>query len=251
MSALLDAALYYAPRTVPLDGKRPTITDWPNWQATPKAINAHWARCPRANVGIRTGGGLVVFDIDPRAGGDDVLADLEHEHGELPATVECRTGGGGRHLYLAGPHDLPSFDLGAGVEIKAAGRQVVAPPSVHPTTFAIYEWETDRAPGEIERAQLPGWVTAGRQERRGRPSRTPTSEWVALVRDGLTDGQRNQGLARLVGHLLAKDVNARLVAEIAHLVNERNRPPLEDREVDNIARSIAGRELRRGKAGAR
>jgi hypothetical protein len=246
-AALLAAALAYAPCTVPLEGKRPTIREWPNWAATPEAIREWWAGHPRANVGIRTGNGLVVLDIDPRAGGDDVLADLEHEHGELPATVECRTGGGGRHLYLRGPHDLTSFDLGAGVEVKAAGRQVVAPPSVHPTTFAIYEWEPGHAPGDLPRADLPAWVTAGRQERRERPSRTPTSEWVALVRDGLTDGQRNQGVA----HLLAKDVDAYLAAELAHLVNERNRPPLEYREVDNIVQSIAGRELHRRKGGAR
>ncbi len=94
-------------------------------------------------------------------------------------------------------------------------------------------------------------MSAGRQERRERPSRTPTSAWVALVRDGLTDGERNNGLARLVGHLLAKDVDARVAAELAHVVNERCCPPLPGGEVDAIVRSIAGREVRRRKAGAR
>lgn len=259
---LLAAALRYAPRSVPLHapdapvpgaGKAPSVgIGWPTWSATPEAIRAWWARHPRDNVGVRTGGGLVVLDVDPRACGDDVLADLEHEHGDLPATVECRTGGGGRHLYFRGPRDLASFDLGAGVEVKATGRQVVAPPSVHPQTGALYEWEAGHAPGDVALAQLPPWVSAGREERRERPSRTPTSEWVAIVRDGLTDGQRNQGLARLVGHLLAKDVDARLAAELAHVVNARGRPPLPTREVDQIVASICGREVRRRQtAGAR
>jgi hypothetical protein len=261
VTGLLDAALRYAPRSVPLHapdapvpgaGKAPSVgAGWPTWRATPEAIRAWWARHPRDNVGVRSGQGLVVLDIDPRAGGDDVLGDLEHEHGELPPTVACQTGGGGRHVYFRGPRDLPSFDLGAGVEVKAAGRQVVAPPSVHPTTGAIYEWEPGHAPGDVELAPLPAWVSAGREERRERHSRTPASEWVALVRDGLTDGQRNNGLARLVGHLLAKDVDARLVAELAHLVAARCRPPLGAREVDQVVASICGREVRRRQTGAR
>lgn len=162
-----------------------------------------------------------------------------------------QTGGGGRHLYFRGPRDLPSFDLGAGVEIKAAGRQVVAPPSVHPDTAARYEWAEGRGPGVIELAALPDWIAACAPAATSRPKATPASEWVAMVRDGLPDGQRNAGLARIVGHLLARDVDARLVAELAHLVNGRCRPPLEVREVDRIVASIAGREIRRRKAGAR
>ncbi len=162
---LLTAALRYAPRTIPLwaprarvpcPGKSPSVgAGWPAWRATPETIRAWWGDHPADNVGVRTGGGLVVIDVDPRAGGDDVLGDLEHEHGDLPATVTCQTGGGGRHLYFRGPRDLPSYDLGAGLEVKAAGRQVVAPPSVHPTTGALYEWEAARAPGDLALAQLP------------------------------------------------------------------------------------------------
>jgi len=258
---LLAAALRYAPRTIPLwaprapapcPGKSPSVgAGWPTWKATPDTIRAHWRDHPSDNVGVRTGGGLVVLDIDPRAGGDDVLADLEHEHGELPPTVTCQTGGGGRHLYFRGPRDLASYDLAAGVEVKATGRQVVAPPSVHPTTGALYTWQPGRGPGDLPLAELPAWVSAGRQGRPERPAATPTSEWVAIVRDGLTDGERNTGLARLVGHLLAKDVDVRLAAELAHLVNQRARPPLAGREVDAVVRSIAGREVSRRKASAR
>jgi hypothetical protein len=74
------------------------------------------------------------------------------------------------------------------------------------------------------------------------------SEWVRIVRDGLSEGERNSGLARLVGHLLARDVDVRLVAELSHLVNQRCRPPLAGAEVDRIVGSIAGRQVRRWKA---
>lgn len=265
MSATMIAALAYAPRSIPLyppdefkagdqrNGKAPSVgKGWQAWRATPDAIREHWQRRPDDNVGVRTGRGLVVLDIDPRAGGHDVLADLEHEHGELPATIEVATGGGGRHIYLHGPRDLPSFDLGAGVEVKAAGRQVVAPPSVHPDTAALYDWQDGRGPGQITRAPMPAWIAAGHTRTTGRRKPTPASEWVAIVRDGLAQSPgdgipgRNNGLTRLVGHLLARDVDARLVAELAHLLNTaRCRPPLDTHEVDQIVTSLAGREVRK------
>ena len=253
MNGLLDAALRYAPRTIPLEprGKRPNVgRDWPSWVATPDSIRAHWQRHPDSNVGVRTGRGLVVLDIDPRAGGDDNLADLEHEHGDLPPTIAVQTGGGGRHLYFRGPKDVASCDLGAGVEVKAAGRQVVAPPSLHPDTGALYEWAPDHAPGQVPLADLPAWITAERVS--SGPQRTPTSEWIAIVRDGLPTGGRNHGLARLVGHLLARDIDARLAHEIAHLINTaRCTPPLSRREVDAIVESIAGREAHKRTRGRR
>ena len=45
--------------------------------------------------------------------------------------------------------------------------------------------------------------------------------------------------------MLARDVDARLVLEIAQLVNQRATPPLPEREVEHIVASIAGRELRK------
>ena len=65
------------------------------------AIRVWWERWPDANVGIATGGGLVVIDVDPRHGGDDGLVDLRARLGELPDTVECLTGSGGRHIYVS------------------------------------------------------------------------------------------------------------------------------------------------------
>jgi hypothetical protein len=47
--------------------------------------------------------GLVVVDVDPRAGGTRELFALEQQYGKLPETVEVLTGGGGRHLYFLHP----------------------------------------------------------------------------------------------------------------------------------------------------
>ena len=66
-----------------------------------------------------------------------------------------------------------------------------------------------------------------------------------IVRDGLAEGERNDGLARLTGHLLRRYVDVDLVGELVTLVNGRCRPPLDIEEVDQIVESIAAIELRR------
>jgi hypothetical protein len=247
IATLPAAALAYIPRTVPLEprGKKPTPKDWPNWVASTEAVGTWWRNRPASNVGIRTGNGLIVLDVDPRTGADDDLADLLHRHGELPPTVTCDTGGGGQHYYFAGPTDVPSFDISPGLEIKAAGRQVVAPPSVHPDTGEAYRWRPGYGPGEVERAQIPAWLIGGRQTPPDGRHRAKSSEaWVNEVAAGVTEGGRNTAMASLVGHLLRRYVDPHLTASIAHLVNRASyRPPLPIDEVDAILDSIAGREL--------
>src|SRR5437867_1886891 len=80
--------------------KRPLVR-WEEFQHRhPSETEARgWFReWPEAGIGVVTGviSGLVLVDIDARHGGDDALKQLEREHGPVPATLECRTGGGGR-----------------------------------------------------------------------------------------------------------------------------------------------------------
>lgn len=102
--------------------------------------------------------GLLVVDVDPRHGGDDELHQLEHRLGPLPRTVECLTGGGGRHIYFTLPAFETRAELAPGVELKRRG-YVVAPPSVHPDTGRAYTW--GEHPDEQVVAGLPpAWLDA-------------------------------------------------------------------------------------------
>ncbi|MGA2924413.1 MAG: bifunctional DNA primase/polymerase [Solirubrobacteraceae bacterium] len=199
---LLQAALDMLPRTIPLieRGKRPVHEDWPHWTATRETVQAWWRERPDSNVGIRCGNGLVVVDVDPRHGGREALQALQQRHGPLPATLTSLTGGGGIHAYYRGPKDLRSFEPAPGLEIKANGHQVVAPPSVHPDTGRPYRWPGDGAFLPRLIAPLPSSIVDLERERRvarsaaalrdmspgpgrdGDPLRTiPASEYVPIL----------------------------------------------------------------------
>ena len=60
-------------------------------------------------------------------------------------------------MYMRGPRDLRSVELAPGVELKAAGCQVVAPPSRHPCG-RLYVWHPARPLIESEIARLPNWI---------------------------------------------------------------------------------------------
>ena len=117
-----------------------------------------WAANAGANVGIATGGvsGIVVLDVDPRNGGDGSLLELERVHGSLPETASVSTGGGGRHFYFAAPKGAArSGVLADGLDFKADGGYVVAPPSIHPDG-GEYRWLND--PARTSLARCPEWI---------------------------------------------------------------------------------------------
>lgn len=106
-------------------------------------IHSWWAQWPFANVGIATGdvSGFFVLDVDPKNGGDASLDLLVAKDGPMPTTVTVRTGSGGRHFYFQMPdHPLGngSGSLPRGLEIRANGDYVMAPPSRH-VSGDIYE----------------------------------------------------------------------------------------------------------------
>ena len=144
-------------------GKHPATSKGVLDAATAEGLVQNWwGRNPAANVGIATGpgSGLFVLDVDPRHGGDDTLEALEEAHGRLPATVEVITGGGGRHLYFRHPGGRAlSKTVGPGLDVKADGGFVVAPPSLH-LSGRRYEWESSSLPGMVPLVLPPSWLVA-------------------------------------------------------------------------------------------
>ena len=102
-----------------------------------------------------------MIDVDARHDGPQSLARLEAAHGPLPETVECRTGGGGRHLYFAHPGVRVRNRVGIvpGIDVRGDGGCVVAPPSIHPTGRS-YAWVPGHGPDEVACARMTGWLLA-------------------------------------------------------------------------------------------
>jgi len=233
------------------DQKVPLVR-WQEFQkrcADVQEITQWFERWPDANIGIVTGmiSGIIVLDIDPRHGGDDSLAAWQTRHGVLPPTVEATTGGGGRHLYFStgGTAVLSMTAVAKGIDVRAEGGLVVAPPSRHPSRN-LYRWRAGRAPGEIALAPLPNWLMLAFLGTAHRPGHH-LSHWRELIRKGVEEGARNTTIASLSGHLLWHGVDPQIVLELLLCWNQqRCTPPLDGNEVAEVVANITRLHNREG-----
>lgn len=240
------AADFYAARGMrvhPCRGKVP-LTRWSAAATTdPAQLATWWAPGSTANVAIATGGGLVVLDVDVdhSAGkyGDETLAHLEQEHGALPATWTCLTGGGGVHYYFR--CDDPRLSVGTqiapGLDYRGPGGYVIAPPSVHPTTGRTYEWEVNGHPFAVPLAPLPEWLHELMLKGREREKKTGQDQEAA---EPIMEGGRNDAIFREAARLRAAGLTLQeLLAAVGEINRQRCQPPLEDAEIETICKSAA------------
>lgn len=209
-----------------------------------------WERDPEANIGIACGMGsnLFVVDVDPRHGGDRTIAELQERNGRLPSTVLVRTGGGGIQVYFSCLPGLRSGAgrLGEGVDHRGEGGYVVAPPSLHPSGDR-YEFYEGFAPEDIELVAPPDWIVAGlRKEEQGQHIPLKPDYFRDLFKRGAKEGERNDALVKMAGHLLRKKLDPLLVLYILRLWNDHCfDPPGDPEKLEGIVDRVAGRELER------
>ena len=148
-------------------GKVPMLKGWPKHpeDAEARLLRANSVKA-EGNVGILCGDGLVVIDADRHNEGIDGVVNLqalfEKNSSELPAPTVL-TGGGGSHYYFRVPDGLDidprnsAEKLAPGVDVRANGGQVVAPPSKHKNGNR-YEW-VDGLPPHVEQLPVaPMWL---------------------------------------------------------------------------------------------
>jgi hypothetical protein len=142
-------------------GKHPRLTDWTTQASNDLNVIAEWtAAYPDANLGVATGtaSGFFVLDVDPDKGGDETLAAILAEHGDLPLTPQAQTGSGGAHYLF----QLPDFtvtnkagrSMGLGLDIRGDGGQIVVAPSR--SAKGPYRWV--HAPWDTPLAAAPAWL---------------------------------------------------------------------------------------------
>lgn len=143
-------------------GKHPRIKAWHEHATTdPAAVERWWRRWPDANIGLTTGAGVTVLDVDGRAGWEE-LQSLVQRNTTLPQTLTAQTGSG-LHLYFAAVDGVRSSAKG-NLHVRGAGGYVVAPPSAH-RSGKTYRWLLDAMP-----AAAPNWLAAWMREGGGGPA---------------------------------------------------------------------------------
>lgn len=247
---MLDAALAYASRGLavfPLaEGTKIPCIQGGFTKATtdPEQIRAFWSVRPNCNIGIATGGmsnGLVVVDVDlDNDKGEDGYVTLrawESEHGELPEGACATTPRGGMHLYFVSDEPIScSTNQEKGVDVRADGGFVVAPPSVRDDGRA-YEWDLHIEDYGIPRADanVKAFI-AKMQEGRVEAKRFE-------LPDRIRDGERNDTLYRyacsLQAHSVPDDVIVASVVGVNRTLCDR---PLDDSECEKIVNSALSKK---------
>lgn len=192
-----------------------------------------WTGWPDANIGLATGdpSGIVVVDID--LPGMDTITNLERIHGDLSPTWAVETGSGGIHLY----YRMPNADIrnsagavGPGIDIRGTGGYVIAPPSLH-LSGRQYQWQDGWNPRKVQMAQLPDWLL-----KKMIPVGVKQAPPIPAV---LKEGVRNSWLASGAGTMRRRGFSESAILAALKAENRaRCKPPLDEGEVERIARSI-------------
>jgi hypothetical protein len=187
----------------------------------------------RFGIGIPTGrsSGLIVVDIDARNGGWGTVERLKAEGKHLPEdTVRIYTSGErhevGCHYYFRFP----------GIDIKADGGYVCAPPTTHPTGSIYSHASIDK-----EIADLPDWVLERLKQGRSSSSKRVLDGAPAGLGLGssVREGQRNSHLTSLAGWLRRENYPAEAIFANVWQANQSVcTPPLDQKEVRRIVESV-------------
>jgi len=221
-------------------------------------IRAWWGALgmPCANIGIATGSvsGLVVLDIDEAKGGnifDLYIGDIDQDVFE--STPEIKTGGG-LHFYYKLPAGQiiknSTSKLAEFIDVRGEGGYVVAPPSLH-VSGKNYEFLNDVStllefPAEwVEK--LNSVTTHGSQNGNGNGHAQASANGLFVpppadglkVPDAINFGSRNNTLIALAGAMRHHGFSEDSIYYALQAENQRLcKPPLDDAEVNQIARSI-------------
>lgn len=235
-----DMALLYASwgwRVLPVvpNGKLPA-TQHGVHDATTSAeqIARWWSINPEYNVAVAAGAGsgIVVFDIDPRNGGDDSWTKWQQANGSVPDGALQLTAGGGQHHLAVYDDSIKSAKLGDGIDLLSDGRYFLAYPST--IDGRTYQWEgmADPCDGVAPFVIPPAWHDAITAKRKPK-------ERVAQTGGGLIQGNRNDGLTSLAGAMRNFGMTeAEILAAISIANETRCEIPLPASEIRQIAQSV-------------
>lgn len=241
---LLTSALRYARRgwaVFPLQGKRPFPGTHGHTDATTDraAIRHWWNLWPTANVGIACNStrGPIIVDLDGPSGRRFI------EGLGIPETYEATSRNRKRrHLYFTAPLSGETIKrmirpLGKDLtfDILGDGGYVVAPPSIHPETGRRYKW--------LRRRDLMPFPVAVLKALNHNAVSSKSFNSAPPLPVVIGEGQRDELLTSLAGSMRRRGASSEAIFLALQEENDtRCDPPLSEKQVRKIAKSISAKE---------
>ena len=231
--------------------KSPFISGWQyRASADPIEIEQMFTPFPEAMIGLPTGpiNGLTILDLDRKNGVDGVES---FRRMTLPCSTRAvvRTPTGGFHLYFRTWNKILPSPIGIlpGIDIRSNGAYVIAPGSI--SDFGSYDWGGDDQvkPDSITElcSMLENFIQNPPNRRIGKKHKRETR--VELL-EPIYEGNRDCEMTRRCGYLFRKGYSEFEVEAMLLEINSRCvHPPLPERDIQRICRSIAKREGRNGR----
>jgi archaellum biogenesis ATPase FlaH len=207
--------------------EKPTIKEWKKWS---KEVDIK-------GIAVVTGkiSRITVIDIDPRNGGSNLIfKNLQN--------ACSRTGGGGWHYFFEYDPEISNGTIIApGIEVKNDGGLITLPPSFHPNGNK-YEWVNGYAP----------WLDIKSENFNILPipenikimcKRHLQDKSAGIQFERVSEGNRNNEATRNFGILFNKlgAENKSLIWDTGVAWNNRNTPPLPEKELISVFNSISKR----------
>ena len=233
---MIEAALDYIKEgfkvfPVKLDKKPLTEHGLKDATQTQQGVKEYWTKWPDAGIGIVTDN-LVVLDFDAKSGGLDSMELIKTKFG-LPDTRLHGTGGGGFHYIYLNPNGTNvrnATGLGGypGVDLRANGGYIVAPPSHHPSGNDYYT-HCYTTP-----VIAPQWLMTMATKRPEITNAAPVDG------ESIPEGQRNAILTKMAGAMRRQGMTAEEIEAALLAANKRCQPgPLSESEIRTIAKSVS------------
>ncbi len=254
-TSLEQALAYYDDgyNVVPLQrsNKKPPsfLGSWEQYKESrpPRTLVESWFK-DRENLQVAlVCGKFVVVDADsPEA--------MDWVEKNMPACPFKVITGKGMHYYYNNPQNYTTFatrrtaetPIERLIDIRGVGGLIIAPWNRHangqvykPVTFP--DWKIH------DYNDLPDFTEIEFQKITGVPKTDTGVQTAPFSLDGVLEGSRNDGAARIAGYLISKNVNLEFVKIFLQNWNKNNNPPLPQDEIDGVVESVKSTHDRKNK----
>jgi len=183
-------------------------------------------------------GKFVVVDADsPEA--------MDWVEKNLPACPFKVITGKGMHYYYNNPENYTTFatrrtnttPIERLIDIRGVGGLIIAPFNRHANgqvykPVIIPDWKIH------DHTDLPDFTEKEYLQITGIPKIESSQQTAPFSLDGVLEGSRNDGAARIAGYLISKNVNLEFVRVFLQNWNKNNNPPLPQQEVDSVVDNV-------------